>query len=265
MISKEDMTCLEHASRENPVFVKTDLYDTQARDGVIMAHTLDMTAAVIGMPKDSDGRRKCLLYVMDPGNRVMDTDWQDFRPGMEICVDSCVLDAEVLDPSKKLEDQLADIERKKRETPFIVYGCLYDETPIYMPYDTDFRFPVYPEKTDSVETWTVGIGTQLANGRKVQSTEDLEQWVVENHPDRLFGFMAFQNVPGGAFISTPEPGPYYPEGMYETQAARMKYADQRAAYHGTKLWAGRKDRQVPELDAEVRHTPQHEHDVEIRV
>ena len=234
MLSQNDMRTLEGATKEDPRFVKLDIYDYRPEGDYDVPRTTDVVGAVTGVFHDSDGPA-IQIAVLDPGQQVADSIYRPLQNGDWLFKDAASVDATVLEPTKDLRDQYNAFQALHENAPYQVRGAIYAETPSYAGWDWEQRFPVYDEIGGTERLWTVEKGTKLSDGTEVQSLNDVEKWVLENHPAYLQGMSVMQSIPSGDFMFTPNPSPEYPQGTYETLDARMEYARTRADALGVEL------------------------------
>ena len=110
---------------------------------------------------------------------------------------------------------------------------LYSETPTYKDYDLKHEFPDY-EPIPGTEKVLDLTGKTLNDGSRVNSSEALEKYMLENHPTYLMGYQGVQKVPSGSYVSTAVPCVEY-HGFEKSFSSRMEYAKMRAEALGVQL------------------------------
>lgn len=230
-ISREMYDEFSNATDENPIFAKFDinrqitgLPDCRF-EGIIAAVTNTYQEGYIVHGAVLDGGTK--LTKDDMFNEYQKYDWMN--------VPAKSLSAEILEPTDDLKAEYQKFMDMHKNAPFIVTGKICDDYPSYSEWDKDQLFPQYGVVEGTEEEWTVPVGTPLSDGTKVLTVEDIEKWMLENHPAYIQGFMARQDVPSGSFMVTPEPSGEYGVGMFEDYDARREYAQSRADVLGVTL------------------------------
>ena len=118
---------------------------------------------------------------------------------------------------KECAELFSKFEDLHKNSPYVIHGYVYGETPQYSAWDKEHACPDY-ELIDE-KSW---------HPENVHSLDDAERWLLENHPDYYMGHTISQQCICGNFRCTPKPGNYYEDGNFETFANRRKYAQEMA-------------------------------------
>lgn len=227
---------LKTASEQSPVFVKTNLYEAprRYRTSSEEPYAVDVILAVVDVVEE-DYEVYIHTDVVDPGRSIYTPSYCHHpKFGDYYNMDADDFDGVVIASSEELRSAYNRFVDLHKSAPYRATGRLYHEHATYHSWDKDHKYPVYSAIEGSERVWSLKDET-LLDGRKVDSLETAEIWMVENHPEYLQGMSIYQEVTSGNFSLHSVPGSEYPEGMYETFEARMRYARDRAARLGTQV------------------------------
>lgn len=237
--SSRDMSdVLLHATKENPVFVKMDLYETPSyyRESEELPYATNALIAVSKVSRDEDYDYYVHGDVLDPGAAISEPVFRR-QPQFGDYMGWSIADFEgeiVQQPTAEMQNLYSQFQELHENAPYKVKGALYAEEAIYSSWDDGRQFPQYARLDATSQTWDLD-GAKLRDGRDVNSLDTAEMWMLENHPAYIQGMSIYQDIPSGNFMLSCVPCPEYKEGEYETYEGRRQYAAEKADRLGVTL------------------------------
>ena len=237
-MSEQDKSALLNATKDNPVFVKMDLYETPKyyREDEELPYATDALVAVSKVSRDEDYDYYIHGDVLNPGNLISDPIYRH-QPVFGDYMGWTVADFDgnvITEPTKEMRDLYQNFQDLHDNAPYKVDGALYSEDAIYSKWDDNHQFPQYVRLDTTSQTWDL-TSEKLRDGRSVNSLDTAEMWMLENHPAFVQGMRIYQDIPSGNFMLSCVPCPEYREGEYETYEGRRQYAADRAERLGVIL------------------------------
>lgn len=233
--NQSDIESFYNATSENPVFIHGTFWTElpNGREAVASRGT----AAIMGQhqiddPYGYDEDRFRVAYLDQ--EVIGDPKWVRREFGdWDLIKLSDVPDGEVVfDPA--VQDRYHKWQDLHENSPYMVQGRLYSETPEYLPFDPDHSHPQYMPIKETEHVWDL-TNEHLKDGSSIKSLEAVEKWMLENHPAYYMGYTVSQQCPSGDFCANTIPGGGYPEGTDDTFAHRMEYAKSMADSLGVEV------------------------------
>ena len=251
MMPMDMQSRLKEATEDNPVYARMDVYEAPERyrekdDKPYMTATV----AVTGVVYDEDSYEPFvrMSVIDDPVAGEASIYHRTAGFGDYLTTGLSEVNGTLLDKTPELQQKYDTFVDMHENAPYMVHGRLYEETPIYLEWDKEQKYPRFNEIEGTTKQWDLANET-LQDGSNIRSLDDARKWLLENHPAYIVGSSVVQQCPSGDFYMSGVPNVDYGEGYYKTHEDRLAFAQEEADRYGVTLGSERAEDVLKELQS----------------